>query len=92
MKKQFSLFISLLITAFLPVLAQTSSSVKISINPSYVETLSQLGIPLEEGIVEEGKFLITDLYEDEIIRVKNAGIPCEIRLQDFTTYLRNHLF
>lgn len=89
MKKHFCLFISLFISAFLPVLAQPSSNVKISINPAYLETLSQLGIPLEEGIVEEGKFLITDLYEDEIIRVKNAGIPCEIRIQDVASFYRN---
>jgi len=60
--------------------------VKINTPGTEIETIARLGIPLEEGIHKKGDYFITDISENEIIKLRDSEIFYEVLIEDVAKY------
>ncbi|MCX6271092.1 MAG: hypothetical protein NTU44_07725 [Bacteroidetes bacterium] len=48
--------------------------------------LSQLGIPVDEGVLKKGEYLLSDFYATDLQRVRENGFQVEVLIDDLSTY------
>jgi hypothetical protein len=85
MKKLFTLF--LLMLAIQVIQAQVKySKLKVHIDNSGVEDLIRLGIDIDHGIYEEGKFYTADFSDTDIDILNSAEIHYEILVDDVVAH------
>lgn len=82
-----TLSLTLCFTVLLGLLqAQNASRVKITPDPAVRISLQQLGIPAEEGEYTREGAWITDLSEQELNNLNDAGIPYEILIGNVSKF------
>ncbi|MEI6764836.1 MAG: M14 family zinc carboxypeptidase [Bacteroidota bacterium] len=63
------------------------SRVKVSLNNISIERIATLGIP-PEGFVDKDGALILEISSDDIQKLKDNNIPCQILIADVSEYYR----
>ncbi|WP_343631911.1 M14 family zinc carboxypeptidase [Fluviicola sp.] len=69
--------------------SQEYSRAKILADSDGLQTLAELGIGIDHGVVKRGTFFISDFSKDEIKRIRDAGFTVEILIPDVKAYYVN---
>lgn len=77
-------FCTLLLFFFLSfgLFSQNYSRCKVFANDVQLQTLAELGIPVDHGVRKKNTFLISDFSSDEMDRMKSNGFELEILILD----------
>jgi carboxypeptidase T len=86
----------ILITCFLAQITigyaqQQYARVRVHLDGKNITELARLGIEADHGDCQPGLYLTTDLSDDEIILVKNAGFRTEILIPDVSNWYAKQL-
>ena len=69
--------------------SQEYSRAKILTDSDGLQTLAELGIGIDHGVIKRGTFFISDFSKDEIKRMRDAGFQVEILIADVKAYYVN---
>ncbi|MCX6234939.1 MAG: M14 family zinc carboxypeptidase [Bacteroidetes bacterium] len=83
--------ILLLLGMTIPVFGQsdTYSRAKINTDELGLKKLAELGIPIDEGIIKKGVYIISDFSDTDLQKIMSNGFTVEILINDMSAYYQD---
>ncbi len=86
MKKTLLLIVVLLITKFSISQNEKFSKVKIYIDNKGIENLQKLGLPVDDGIIKKNVYIISELSENDILKIKTNNFKYDVLIDDVSDF------